>query len=203
MKYRFDTIVSWVLKALLIITLPLSLWNRQYMLAFAAVLAIVLSFIPALLARNYNVTLPWMTEALITLALYLHIGGLVFDWYDKIYFWDKIAHFIGTATIALLGFMTVFVLHYTKKINVSIPMIGLFTFVFAVTMGVFWELGEFSYDLVFGTSSQRNLFDTNLDLFFNMLGGFITAGLGMWYLENSPEKKLRKQVARFLKRKDI
>jgi hypothetical protein len=193
---RINTVISLFLKLLLISVLPLMIIEKQYLMATAAVVAIVLSFIPMILKRRSHISLPWIVDLLITLALYLHMGGVVFKWYQKYPNWDVMMHILGTSVIALLAFMLVFTLYYIGKISLSIGMIGFFTFIFAIGIGGLWELSEFGSDIFLGTNSQLgSLLDTDMDLFWDAFAGLIVAILGMLYAKHTPEDKIKKTIS--------
>jgi hypothetical protein len=193
---KINTVISLFLKLLLISILPLMIIEKQYLMAVAAVIAIILSLIPMILKRRSHISLPWIVDFLITLALYLHMGGVVFHWYNIYPDWDVMMHIFGTAVVALLGFMLVFTLYYTGKIHLSILMMGFFTFIFAIGIGGLWELMEFASDTFLRTNSQLgSLFDTDMDLFWDMIAGLIVAGLGMLYVKYTPEKKIKKTIS--------
>ena len=141
-------------------------------------------------------TLPWIVEMLIALALFLHVAGVTFHWYERIPYYDKVLHVNGTAIIALLGFMIVFTLYYTKQIDVSLKMIGIFIFFFAVAVGALWEIAEFTSDQALGTHSQPDNYDTMTDIISDVLGAAIISILGVWYVKNAPEERIRRLVLR-------
>ena len=129
------------------------------------------------------------------------MGGLVFGWYSKFKFYDVVLHIYGTMLIALLGFMFVYTLYYTGKIKLSLRMIAVFTFLFAMAVGGLWEIAEFSTDRVLGTNAQMDsLADTMGDLIFDGVGGILVAFLGMWYVRKTPEKRINQHIARLLNR---
>jgi hypothetical protein len=76
--------------------------------------------------------------------------------------------------------------------NISPLLVALFSFTFAVTLGVIWEIGEFSCDVLIGSANQKwNLPDTEIligkpyqgsglrdtmsDLIVDSIGAFITS----------------------------
>src|SRR3989344_2360704 len=143
-ELTLNSFISILLKFLLIILFPYLIYIRQYLFAVSALVAIILSLIPSILKRNYNINMPWGIDFLITFALYLHTAGLTFRWYKTVFYYDIITHVMGTIVVALIGFIIVYTLHFTRKVRLSIPLIGFFTVIFAVAVGALWEIGEFS-----------------------------------------------------------
>jgi len=193
-KLRLNTVISLLLKLLLIAILPLMIIKGEYLLAVLAIVAILLSLSPIILKKKANVNLPWIVDFLITLALYLHMGGLVFGWYNKFAVWDVLTHLLGTTVIALLGFLFVFTLYYSGRIHLGIRLIGFFTFIFAMAIGGLWEIAEYSTDAILGTNSQPTLRDTIWDLIWDAAAGLVVAGLGMLYAKYTPEDKIKESV---------
>lgn len=188
-----STGISWLLKFLMIGLLPYELYLGQYLFAVATVSAIILSLVPSTLQRNYRMNLPFELDLLVTLSLFLHTFlGEGFDFYQKIWVWDIVLHAYGTAVVGLLGFITVYTLHYTGKLRLTIPLIGFFSFIFAMGVGGLWEIGEFAIDKTFNRHTQDGLDDTMYDMIADMIGGIVVAVLGMIYVRYSkPDARVR------------
>jgi len=200
-KLSINTWISLIVQLLLISMLPYLIYRKNYIYAGAALLAILAAYAPALMKRNFNIQLPWFLELAITIALFLHVGGLAFHWYSRFRFYDSVLHIWGTMIIALLGFMMVYALYYLGKIKLSIRMIAVFTFIFALAIGALWEIAEFTIDHTLYTHAQLSNMDTMSDLIFDGLGGAVIAVLGMWYIRKTPEKRINEHIAKMLNRR--
>ncbi len=185
--------LSWLMKLLMIGLIPYDLYAGQYLFTIATIAAVVLSLVPSIVQRNYSITLPFELDLLITLSLFLHIFmGEGLDFYQKIVIWDKILHVYGGSVVALLAFITVYTLHYSRKLRLSIPLVGLFTVIFALAVGGLWEIGEFTVDSLFQKHTQDSLNDTMWDMIDDLAGGVIVAILGMVYVKATrPETRKR------------
>lgn len=188
-----STGLSWLMKLLMVGMLPYELYKGQFLFAIGVVVAIVLSITPSVVERNYRVTLPFELDLLITLSLFLHtFMGEGLDFYQKIDAWDNVLHVYGSAVIAMLAFLITYTLHYTKKVRLTIPLIGFFTVTFAMAVGGLWEIGEFAIDGIFGKRTQDGLTDTMWDMIEDLIGGMVIAILGMIYVRYSrPERRKR------------
>lgn len=186
-----STALSWLMKLLLIGLLPYEIYSGQYVFAGAVIITIIISLLPTIVERNYHIVLPFELDLLITLSLFLHTFlGEELDFYDKIPNWDNWLHLYGTAVVAILAFMIVYALHYTRKLRFTIPFIGFFTVLSALSIGALWELSEFAVDQIFGTNTQKSLEDTMWDIFYDLVGGVIVAILGMAYVRYTrPEER--------------
>jgi len=175
-------LILYFLRTILLAMSLFLVYKADYLFAFSAFMAAVISFIP-LLSKRYNLKLPWILEFLIAFALVLHIvGGEYYNFYKISYIFSPIMHFLGTAIIALFAYMVVYALKLSKHIKVSILMIGIFTLAFSLAIGTFWEICEFAADRYLGTNSQGDginpLDDTMYDLMWDGLAGLVVAIIG-------------------------
>lgn len=195
-RVSISTAISWLMKLILFSMLPYEIYIGDYPFALATFVAIVVSFAPAVVERNYRITLPFELDLLITLAIFLHMFlGELLMFYERFAPWDVILHLFSTAVISLLAFMIVYTLHYTKKLRLSIPLVGFFTVTFAMFVGSIWEILEYAVDIFFDTTAQKGLGDTMWDLIYDLIAGIIVACLGMAYVRYSKPEE-RKRVTR-------
>ncbi|HEY4706591.1 MAG TPA: hypothetical protein VII64_03955 [Thermodesulfobacteriota bacterium] len=188
--------LSWLMKLLMVLLLPIAVMKGDYLFSVLTVFSIVLSLIPSLLERSYRVTLPFELDLLITLSIFLNtFMGEWLDFYQKVWLWDKALHVYGSAVVGLLAFVVVYTLNYTRKVRLSLPFIGIFTITFAMAMGGLWEIGEFTVDSLFAKTTQNGLADTMWDLINDLIGGVITAAIGMVYVRYA-NPDARKRLAK-------
>ena len=91
--------------------------------------------------------------------------------------------------------------------DISPLLVAVFSFSFAVTIGVFWEIAEFSLDVLLGTANQKwnlsddavligkpyqgsGLRDTMSDLIVDSIGAFITSTVTYFLYKNDKKKTL-------------
>jgi len=176
--------------------IPYEVYRGELLFVAGTVAAVGISLVPSIVERNYRVTLPFELDLLITLSLFLHTFlGEGMDFYQRFAHWDKLLHLYGGSVVAVLAFVTVYTLHYTHKVRLSIPLIGFFTVIFALAVGALWEIGEFTVDNVFMRQTQDNLADTMWDLIDDLVGGTVAAALGMLYVRYT-NHAARKRLAR-------
>lgn len=188
--------LSWFMKLLMVIMLPVELYKGDYLFSVLLVLSVVLSLIPSIVEKSYKVTLPFELDFLITFSIFLNtFMGEGLDFYQRVWFYDKALHVYGSAVFGLLAFVAVYTLKYTRKIRLSLPFVGFFTVIFTMALGGLWEIMEFGVDNLFDKTTQDSLDDTMWDLINDLLGGFITAAIGMLYVKYS-NPDARKRLAR-------
>jgi hypothetical protein len=193
LNISISTALSWLMKFILIGMLPYAVYKGRYLFAAATGIAILLSLLPSIVEKSYRVTLPFELDFLITMMIFLHtFFGEWLKFYDRIWLWDKILHIYGTGVISMLAFMIVYTLHYTKKIRLTLPLVGLFTIIFAMAVGGFWEIGEFALDKLFSIDTQNGLDNTMWDLINDLIGGTFIAAMGIVYIKYSkPDERKR------------
>jgi len=193
-KITVTTVLSWLMKLMMAGLVPFEIYRGNYLFSAAIAFAVLVSLIPSLVRHNYNVTLPFEFDFLITISIFAHTFlGEGFDFYERFWLWDKVLHLYGAAVIGLLAFAMAYTLHYTGKLRLTLPLIGLFTVVFALAAGAVWEICEFTVDQLFARNTQKGLTNTMVDLINDLIGGSVAAGLGMVYVRYK-KTELRKRL---------
>lgn len=157
-------------------------------------LGIAAIFMPKVLMKKHNFVIPSNMMILYTLFLYGAIFlGEVMSFYYKVPHWDTFLHTLSGAMLGALGFSVVTFLNKTDGVplNMSPMFVALFTFCFAIALGVVWEIYEFSVDYWFGTNMQKFALengtglvgqeavkDTMKDLIVDTLGALVISVLG-------------------------
>jgi hypothetical protein len=185
-KLHFTGILlSYFLKLLMIILLVISIINIQFEWIFGCSLAIILSFIPTILKNNYKIHLPLILDILITLALFLHIGGVLLQAYNNIPYYDTITHFVSSFIIAFLSFVAIYILdEYWDGLTMDKHAIAFIVVILTMALGVIWEISEWASDVVFGTYEQWGYNDTIKDLFVDMIAGVVMALIGLMLIKH-------------------
>lgn len=158
------------------------------------ILGVIAMLLPGMLEKKLKIAIPSNMLLLYTIFLYSAIYlGEVRSFYYNISNWDNILHTFSGAMIGALGFSIVTLLNNTEKvpINLSPIFVALFSFCFAVTLGVVWEFYEFIFDGLLGLNMQKfalengtelvgraALVDTMIDLFVDTIGALIMSIIG-------------------------
>ena len=129
----------------------------------------VLTLLPQALLRNDR--LAFFSKVLVSLFLSVHIIlGMYFGFYERSLVFDKLMHMLGSFALTALVIMAI--TQYCGQIQFRPSKFFLFTIVLsiAVSMGVFWEVFEFTIDNTGLVYAQRGLSDTMFDLIANITG---------------------------------
>lgn len=157
--------------------------KADWFLVFQVFIGVLLCLAPALVERIFRLRTSLFLKNMYWLFILLSIFlGTGLSFYSRFYYWDKMLHFSSAGLLVLLG-LGVLSLLMPKFQHLSLITITLFGFLFAMTLGVFWEFYEFTFDGILGLNMQQfatstgvnligraSLIDTMGDLFMNTAG---------------------------------
>ena len=151
-------------------------------------ITLLITFIPAVLERNYDLPLdPWL-GLWITTAVFLHTLGSA-GLYTRVFFWDNITHAMSASLIAAAGYTAARAVDiHSDEIYVPRRFVFVYIFVIVLSFGVVWELFEFGLDVAADATglemplAQHGLDDTVRDVMFNSLGALVVAVFGQAHL---------------------
>ena len=156
-------------------------------------IALLVTFVPALLERNYDIPLdPWL-GVWITAAVFFHTLGSA-RFYAEIWWWDHLTHALSASLVAGVGYTTIRAVDlHSDAIRIPPRFAFAFILVFVLAFGVVWELFEFGLDIVADETgiamplAQHGLDDTILDAMYNSLGALVVATFGQAHLSGVAE----------------
>lgn len=200
MKLGGQSYVVYVIWAVLVLELLLSLLNAHYSLAFIAGITLLLSLAPVLFADRFKIQLPVHFFAGIVLFIFGTVYlGEAFDFYEKYWWWDVLLHGGSAVGFGLIGFIFVFILFEGDKYAAPHWALALIAFCIAITIGAVWEVFEFAMDQVFGMNMQKSgLIDTMWDLIVDIIGAGIGAASGFGYLKGRDRRGLPGIIGEFV-----
>ena len=148
-----------VLRALVLITMILSLIRGEYSNVFLCLLTLILFLIPFWINEKLNISIPNVLEIIIFLFIFsAEILGEINNFYGNIPYWDTILHTLNGFLCAAIGFSLIDILNNSEKfhINLSPVFVALVAFCFSMTIGVLWEFFEFGADQLLSTDMQKD-----------------------------------------------
>ncbi len=175
-KKNFWIYTTYLMQFLIFAFLIVAISQKKYLVITGTLIALFITFIPHIIEKKWKLSLHWGLNFLIVLSLCFHTGGLVLNFYPTYSpFYDKFTHFLGSITVALLGFVSTIILEKYSKLRLKKIHIIIFIIIFTLSIGTLWEMGEFTIDKIFETKNQYSLNDTMYDLIFDLLGGITIA----------------------------
>jgi len=183
----------------------ISLINFAWFDLFFCFFGLLLSTIPFHIQKKTN----------LNFSLWLKVFILVFIWasftlgemagfYARFFWWDMLFHTCAGIVFGLLAFNLFYILSENKlnSFRVSNSFLILFSIFFAISMGVFWEIGEFILDFFFKMNVRADFVgesldvDTMFDLIFTFIGSIIANTFVYFYLisKNKDLKRFFKKI---------
>ncbi|TYL38605.1 hypothetical protein CV102_12475 [Natronococcus pandeyae] len=149
---------------------------------------LAVTFVPTVLRRRYDIPFDSGLVLWITLVVFLHAIGSFYI-YDRSFWWHNITHPLSATLVGGLGYIAIRTLdEHRDEIHLPSELTPGFIVVFVLAFGVFWEIGEFGFDVVAGVTglemplAQHGLDDTMTDIVFNTIGAIVVARWGLPYL---------------------
>lgn len=207
---RIHRILVRVLLVVMSIEWVLLLIDQQWLALFLVTLIIATLFAPILFRNNMQMEIP--VEFHITAVIFIFASfylGEVQDFYFRYWWWDIALHASAGLLMGILGFLLVYILNESKRVELHMTpgFIAFFAFIFAVAIGAIWEIFEFTMDQVFGTVMQKpmlgdpsGLTDTMWDMIVNAVGAIVISGTGWWYLKKDKSFFVKDWIKKFINR---
>ena len=187
--------LTFMLQAILVIEVAAAILGRQWLTAVVTIGIILVTLGPFFLAKLFRVFIPpefvLVAIAFVFASLFL---GEVHGYYTRYWWWDIALHSGSGFLLGIVGFLLVHVLNETEEIGLHMKpgFVAFFAFLFAVGIGVLWEIFEFAMDQLFGMNMQKpmlndpsGLTDTMWDLIVDMLGALVVTVLGYGYIKTA------------------
>lgn len=193
--------ITALLRLALVVVALAAVFTARWSVLFAAGGALVLSYVPQLLASQIKVRLPLQFQFIITLFLYASIIlGEVGDYYERFWWWDVVLHAGSAFAFGFVGFLTLFILYSRHKLAASPFLVSIFAFSFGLAIGTIWEVFEFSMDQLFGLNMQKSgIRDTMWDLIIDGIGAGIASVIGYIYLKYKVRDPFDTLIAWFMR----
>ncbi|ESS06969.1 MAG: hypothetical protein A07HB70_00750 [uncultured archaeon A07HB70] len=151
-------------------------------------LAVLVTVLPGVLERSYDLPLdPWLA-LWITTAVFLHTLGSA-GLYTSVAWWDSLTHAMSASLVAGAGYTVARAVElHSDEVTIPTRFVFVYLFVVVLAFGVVWELFEFGLDALADATgvpmplAQHGLDDTVGDMMFNALGALLVALFGQVHL---------------------
>ncbi len=193
---RTQTRIVRILQVVMVVFLGIGLYFLDASIITNATIGLIVTQLPAILERKYQVTMNVGLVLWITLAVSLHALGTVplplLDFqslYGATWWWDHMTHALSSSLVVASAYaITRAVQEHTEYLHMGPKFTFAYLLIFVMAFGVIWELIEFY--AAFGAEvlgiprvlTQYGLDDTILDLVYNSIGGMLVAIFGTVYL---------------------
>ncbi len=164
------------------------------LMLFQCLLGVLVLFFPNMISKKKGIRIPSNLYLLYVIFLFCAIFlGEVRNFYYIIPYWDIILHTFSGGMIAALGFSFISLLNDEENVHVKLTpfFVAFFAFNFAITLGVVWEIYEYTADGILGLNMQKfaledgtllmgreALSDTMEDLIVDGIGALVISIIG-------------------------
>ncbi|MBD3311561.1 MAG: hypothetical protein GF349_03630 [Candidatus Magasanikbacteria bacterium] len=192
-KVKF--VFSWLMRILLLVAIVIAIVKADWINLALASITLFFTFLPSIIEREIKIDYPSEFEILILFFLFASLYfGEIQSFYVIFWWWDLFLHFLSGIIIGIIGFSLVRLLHAEKTVHLEMSPVFtvIFSFCFAVTIGVLWEVFEFLMDSVFGLNMMKSgLVDTMWDIIVDACGALIISTVGYFYIKKENFKYSR------------
>jgi hypothetical protein len=149
-----------ILRALVIICMILEIIHGEMQNALLCLLSLILFLLPSLVEKKLKIDLPDTLEIIIYLFIFAaEILGEINNFYIELPHWDDILHTINGFLCAAIGFSLFDLLNKIepdRKLNLSPLYLCIVSFCVSMTIGVLWEVFEYSMDNILLFDMQKD-----------------------------------------------
>lgn len=188
--------------------------SNKILIIILCILGVIAFFLPNIISKSLKLEIPPTMYFVYLFFLYGSIYlGEVSDFYYRFKNWDTLLHFISSMLLGSIGFSIVQLLNNnSKNMSLSPIFITIFAICFAITIGVVWEIYEYTTDGLLGMNMQNfalkdgteligraALVDTMNDLIVDLSGATLMSVLGYlsiinestWFKDKFQIKKIK------------
>ncbi len=158
-EHKASAFVYFSLRFLVIVTMILQFYNRNYENVFLCILTLALLIVPSFIQVEFKIELPSALEIIILLFIFsAEILGEIQSFYILFPMWDTILHTINGFLAAAVGFSLVNILNNDDRIQFKLSplFMAITAFCFSMTIGVCWEFFEYFMDTFCGLDMQKD-----------------------------------------------
>lgn len=199
-----------ILQAVMAVELIFLFYERLWASSVLLLAVMAITAAPVVLGRRLPVRIPPEYDVLAILFVFAALFlGEFRSYYARFWWWDVALHATSGLLLGMVGFLLVYVLNESRRIDLHMRpgFVALFAFAFAVASGALWEIFEFAMDQVFGTTMQKpmlgdpsGLTDTMWDLIVDVLGAAVVSCFGWWNMRRNARSILEVWIEKFLDR---
>ncbi len=174
-----------------------SINTGNYSRFWHAILAIMLVLAPQIIKFFYKISFSYLTQFIYLIFIFISMTlGIVFEFYNKIDWFDSFAHFLSGGLTAFGGLVYIYKDKILKTTDLYFKLF--FINIFSLAIAGLWELFEFSVYVVSGVDMQHvsstGVTDTMKDMIVALLGSFIVSIIFATIYQNSKSRTVARQA---------
>ena len=165
----------------------------------------IICFIPFVIRQTGAFTIPVFLNVLILASAFLHAFGLAVNIYVLGGSYDTITHTLSSMTVSICIFLVLACFQYYARgaVNFTGRALAFFTALLGMTFSVYWEVIEYSSDVLTGSVTQYSPYDTLTDLVCDFTGTLLASVFVGFYMSRRSPKDLIESFELNQKIKDL
>jgi hypothetical protein len=184
-RKRIYNIIKLIIFCSLIFIILRSIYNQQWTLLFASIGILITTATPIFIRRKFPTKIPLEIEIIAIIFLYFSLFlGELYYFYKIFWWWDILLHTGSAIVFGFIGFSILYLMYSKREVKARPLVIAIFSFSFAIAIGVVWEIFEFFMDQSFKLNMQKSgLIDTMWDLIVDAIGAIASSSIAFIYLK--------------------
>jgi len=163
-----------------------AMWMQDWSNVFVVCMTAVLSGVPYVLEKKYQVTIAKRLRfGIIAFLFSTLVLGEVNSFYTQFPWWDIVLHFVAGLGLTIIGFAILTSIYPHRHLAVKPYFTTIFAFSFTAMVTSLWEVFEFLADTLRVTQEpmQNGNADTMSDIIVALLAALIICVSGFRYIE--------------------
>lgn len=151
----FSDNFTMLMRATLVLAAIIWIYEQNWITVFVTLLALSLTYFYIIFAK-YKIVIPKEFQVIIIFFIFTSLLlGEVYNFYEKIFWWDTILHTFAWIAMWFIGFLMMYMLYKAWKLIAPKIIIAIFAFSFAMMLWVVWEIFEFWVDEFTNANMQK------------------------------------------------
>ena len=148
-----------ILRILVLLTFARQIMLGEWGNAILCLFSLILFLVPFFLESKFKISIPSVLEIIVLCFIFsAEILGEINNFYVRIPHFDTVLHTINGFICAGIGFALVDLLNENiKDIKLSPAFVSIVAFCFSMTVGVMWEVFEYSADQFLNFDMQKDI----------------------------------------------
>ena len=183
-----NSIITNLIRLTLILTFTYATTSHRILIQTISLIAFLITFIPILSKKILNIEIPAGFEIIYLMFIYgLLILAEIKGFYSGLWWWNILMSFTASIALGFVALSIIHVLYKKNRITANPIFAGVVLFSFAVSIGVLWEIFEFTLDNLISSGLQKDLTDTMQDLSVNVLGALLVSIAGFFHIKKGSD----------------
>lgn len=186
---KIDLYSKWILRVSILCSLVFTLMSNHWVGTLGGTIVLIVTFVVDYINYKFFKINTAITSIVYIYCIFSLVMGNMWDFYDKIEWWDILMHVLSGIILGIIGDMIL----NTHVNDGKLSAIVRFLFIVGIScfVGVIWEIYEFTIDSLLNLDTQlaksSGVTDTMLDLITDLTGG---VGIGLYLTIGNKKNKL-------------